>query len=96
MVLRELLGLADLFEAQALCIHETTEVIVVPKDENLMLATFQIVTPRLESLNNSQKLTVVSFIPSFCRNHFPKKEGYWVLLVQIGFDDYSIRTSSGS
>ena len=40
MVLRELLGLADLSRAQVLCSHETTEVIVVRKDENFMLATF--------------------------------------------------------
>ena len=40
MVSRELLGLADLFGAQALRIHETTEVIVVRKDENLMFTTF--------------------------------------------------------
>ena len=76
MVLRELLGPADLSGAQALCIHETTEVIVVCKDENLMFATFQIVTPRLEDLDNSQKFTVVGLIQSLCRDHFPRKKGY--------------------
>ena len=80
MVLRELLGPADLSGAQALCIDETTEVIVVCKDKNLMLATFQIVTPYLEDLNNSQKLTVVGLVLCLCRNHFPRKECYWVLL----------------
>ena len=40
IVLRELLGPADLFGAQVLLIHETMEVIVVRKDENLMLAAF--------------------------------------------------------
>ena len=64
--------------------------------ENLMFATFQIVTPRLEGLNDSQKLTVVGFIPSLCKRHFLRKEGYWVPLAQIGFRDYSIRTSSKS
>ena len=96
MVSRELLGPADLSRAQALHIHETMEIIVVCKDENLMLATFQIVTPRLESVDNSQKLTVVGLIPSLCRNHFPTKEDYWVLLAQIGLSDYSIKFSSGS
>ena len=76
MVSREFLGPADLFGAQTLCIHKTTEVIVVRKDKNLMLATFQIVTPRLEGFDNGQKLAVVGLIPSLCRNHFPKKEGY--------------------
>ena len=40
MVSKELLGSADLSEAQTFCIHEMTEVIVVYKDENLMLAAF--------------------------------------------------------
>ena len=76
MVSRELLGPTDLSGAQAFCIHETTDVIVIHKDENLMLTTFQIVVPRLKDLDNSQKLTVVGLIPSLYRNHFPKKEGY--------------------
>ena len=40
IVSRELLGPTDLSEAQALCIYEMAEVIVVRKDENLMFATF--------------------------------------------------------
>ena len=40
MVLRELLGPAYLFGAQTLCIHKTTEVVVVYKDENLMFVAF--------------------------------------------------------
>ena len=90
------MGPADLSEAQALCIHETTEVIVVRKDENFMLATFQLVPPGLESLDDSQKLAVVGFIACLRWNHFPRKERYWVPLAQIGLSDYPIRTSSGS
>ena len=71
MVSGELLGPADLSRAQTLCIYETTEVIMVRKDENLMLAAFQIVTPRLEDFDNSQKLTVVGLVSCFCWNHFP-------------------------
>ena len=52
MVLREFLGPAALSGAQALYIHETTEVIVVRKDENLIFAAFQIVAPSLECFNN--------------------------------------------
>ena len=48
MVLGELLGPADLFGAQALCIYETTEIIVVRKDENLMLVVFEVVALSLE------------------------------------------------
>ena len=52
MVLREFLGPADLFGAQIFCVHERTEVIVVRKDEDLMLAAFQVVVPSLKCLNN--------------------------------------------
>ena len=96
MVFIELLGLADLSEAQALHIYETTEVIMVCKDKKLILITFQIVRPHLKGLNNSQKLAVVSLIPSLCKNHFPRKEGYWMPLAQIGLSDYSIWPSSKS
>ena len=90
------MGPADLPGAQILCIHETTEVIVVRKDENLILAAFQIVTSRLKGLDNSQKLAVVGFKPSLCKNHFSRKECYRVPLAQISFSDYPIWTSSGS
>ena len=52
VVSRELLGPADLTRAQAFCIHESTEVIMVSKDEDLVFAAFQVVAPSLESLNN--------------------------------------------
>ena len=80
MVLRELLGSTDLSGAQVLRIHELTEVMMVRKDENLMLAAFQIVTPRLKSFEDSQKLVIVGFIACFCWNYFPRKERYRVLL----------------
>ena len=40
MVSKEFLGLTDLSEAQTLYIHKITEIIVVGKDENLMLVIF--------------------------------------------------------
>ena len=40
IITRELLDPIDLSGAQALCIHETTKIIMVRKDENLMLAAF--------------------------------------------------------
>ena len=52
VIMRELLGPTDLIGAQALCIYEMTEVIVVRKDQNLMPTAFQEVAPSLECLNN--------------------------------------------
>ena len=49
---------------------------MVRKDENLMLAAFQVVTPRLEGFDDSQKLTIVGLVSCLCRNHFPRKERY--------------------
>ena len=90
IVVKELLGLANLSEAQTLCIYRITEVIVVRKDKNLLFATFQIVTLRFKGLDNSQKLAIVSLIPSFYRNHFSWKDRYQVPLAQINLSDYSI------
>ena len=66
VIMRELLGPTNLFGAQALHIHELTEVIMVRKDKNLMFAAFQIVTSRLKGFDNSQKLTVVGLVSYFC------------------------------
>ena len=66
------LGPRDLSGIQALCIHETTEVIIVRKNKNLMLATFQVGSPGLESLDNSQKLAVMGIITCLRWNYFPR------------------------
>ena len=71
MVLRELLGPINLSRAQTLCIHETTEVIIIYKDENFMLAAFQIIAPYLEGFDNNQKFTIMILVLCFRWNHFP-------------------------
>ncbi len=53
VVSRELLAPADLTRAQAFCIHESTEVIIVSKDEDLIFAALQVVAPSLKGFNNS-------------------------------------------
>ncbi len=53
VVLRELLGPADLTRAQVFCIYESTEVIIVSKDEDLVFAAFQVVAPSFKGFNNS-------------------------------------------
>ena len=40
MVLRKLLGPSNLLGDQTLCIYKTTKIIMVRKDENLMLPAF--------------------------------------------------------
>ena len=53
VVIREFLGPTNLFGAQALCVHESAEVVVVNEYKHLILRVFQIIPPSLESLNNS-------------------------------------------
>ena len=65
MVSRKLLGPTNFLGAQALYIHKTTEVIIIRKDKNLMLAAFQVMTPYFEGFDNSQKLIIVGFVSFF-------------------------------
>ncbi len=55
VVSKELLGPTDLAGAQTLCIYESTKVVVVSEDEDLVFAAFQVVTPSLKGFNNSQE-----------------------------------------
>ncbi len=84
MVLRELLGVADLTRAQAFRIYELTEVIMVSKDENLIFAAFQVVAPSLKDFNNSQEFSIVGFISNLGRYYFLRKKGYWMSLTNFG------------
>ena len=96
MVSKELLSSTNLSGAQALCIHVVTGVIVVSKDENLMFSAFHVVAPCFESFDDSQKLTVVGFVPCFRWNLFPQKKRYGMPLAQIGLSNYPIWPSFGS
>ncbi len=74
LVSKEFLSLVDLIKAQALHIHELTEVIIVSKDEYLVFAAFSVVVLSFEDFNNSQELLNVSLVSSFGRYHFSKKK----------------------
>ena len=52
VVLRKLLGQADMTRAQALCIHVLTKIIMVNKNRELVFAAFQVVASSLERFNN--------------------------------------------
>ena len=74
MITKELLGLSDLAKAQALCIHESTELIVVHKNKDLVFAAFQVMAPSLKSLNNGQEVMIVGLIAGLSGDHFSKKK----------------------
>lgn len=69
MLSAELLGLLDLTRTQTFRIHKTTNVVMINKHENFVLATFYVVLPGFKDFNNSQKLNVPSFVSSFGWNH---------------------------
>ncbi len=76
VVLRELLGPADLMKAQVLRIHESTDVIMVSKDKDLVFAAFQVVVPTLKDFNNSRELLIIGFIPSPSGDYLSREKGY--------------------
>ena len=80
MVSKEFLGPIDLLKAQTLCIHETTKVMMICKDENLIFAAFQVMAPYFEGFDDSQKLAVVDLVLCFRWNHFIQKKRYSIPL----------------
>ncbi len=84
VVSRELLGPTDLTRAQAFCIHESTEVIMVSKDEDFVFTAFQVVAPSLKGFNDSQELLIMGFISSLSGDDFSREKGYWVPLDNFG------------
>ena len=73
MILAKLLGTPDLAKTQVFCIYETTKVVMISKNKDLIFATCWIMPPCFEGFNNGQKLTVVSFVSSFGKNRFTQE-----------------------
>ncbi len=84
VISRELLGPANLARAQTLRISESTEIVVVSDDKDLIFAAFQVVAPSLKGFNNNQELLVVVFVLSLSGDHFSREKGYWVPLANFG------------
>lgn len=81
---RKFLGPSNLPQTQVFCIYELAEIVRVSENKNFKFAAVFVVMPSLEVLNYAQEFLVVSFVLSFYRNHFPKKQGDMILLPQIG------------
>lgn len=71
-----LLSLTDLCRAQTFYIYKVAKVVIVGQHENFKLTALQLVTPDFKNFNNSQELTVMSFIPTFGQNHLYQKVDY--------------------
>ena len=53
MILKNLLGLAELTRAEIFYIHESTKVVVVDEDKNLVFVSFLVVFLYFKGFNNS-------------------------------------------
>ena len=73
----------DLPRTQVFYVHKALEFIMIYNHKNFMFAAFYIMLLYLKKLNNSQKLIIMSFIPSFSQNYLSKKQNYQMPLAQI-------------
>lgn len=62
IVLEKFLSLTDLAKAQVFYIYKRIKVFIIGKYKNFVLAVFDVMLPCFECLNNSQKLTILSFL----------------------------------
>ena len=58
-------------------------IVLIGEHENFLLATFWVVTPYFECVNDDQNLTIINFVSRFGQNHFLWVKGYRVLSAQI-------------
>lgn len=73
----------DLSTALAFHITKAMQVVMIYKNKNIMLTTFQIMASGLESFNNSQKFVIISFILSFYLNYISREEGFPMPLAKV-------------
>ncbi len=87
IVSKEFLGAQDMSRVQFLRIHESTEVVVVSEDKDIVFSAFHLVAPSLEGFNDSHELLIVSLVPSLWRNHLSGENGHWVPLANFGLSE---------
>ena len=77
--------------AQGLSIYKAIKVVVIFKNQDFIFSTFKTMLSCLKSFYNNKKFIIMSHITSFYRNYFPRKKRYYMLLAEIGLNDYLIR-----
>lgn len=66
----------NMLNAQAFCVYETLEVIIICKYKYFMLGVFHVVSLSFEYFNNGQKFTIVHFILYFSGNQLLREKSY--------------------
>lgn len=70
IVARQLLCPLNLTKFEGIYDHELIKIDIIDQNKDFMFAAFFVMPPILESFNNGKNLNVVSFVSSFCKNHF--------------------------
>ena len=83
MIPVEFLALTHLARPQAFCIYETPKVIVVSENKDLVFPAFQVLASCFKDLHNGQKLTIVSFVSCFSKNHFMQEVSQQMPLARV-------------
>lgn len=83
MITREQLSQTNLLRAQAICIHEVMQVVLIHKYKNLIFTSFYIMIPGLESFNNYKKLVIMGLISYLYQNHLFIQKSHWMALAQV-------------
>ena len=47
---------------------------MINKNKNFKFAAFEVVVPSLKNFNYGQKFLIMSFVPSFYQNYFPREK----------------------
>ena len=56
---------------------------MIGKHKNIKFTVLQIVASSLKGFNYGQQFLIMGFIPSLCRNYFPREKGYGVPLAGL-------------
>lgn len=56
---------------------------MINKRKNFKFIAFKVVAPSFNGFNYNQKFLVVSFVPSFYQNHFPREKCYGMPLASL-------------
>ncbi len=78
------MSLLNLTKAQAFCIYELMEIVMVHKNKDFIFVALQVVALSLKSFNNSQKLLVISLVAGLGGDYFLKAKDYKVSLTNFG------------
>lgn len=83
IVFKKFLGLSNLFATQIVDINIFAKIVIINKDQKLKFVVFKIIIISFKGFNCYQEFLIMSFVLSFCWEHFSKEKNSSVLLPKI-------------